>query len=344
MAPSVFVTGATGYIGGDALYAVSSKHPDWSFAALVRDDAKAQQVKAKYPNLRIVKGTLDDYDVIKEEASKADIVIHTADASDHEGAAKAIADGMASGHTKERPGYWLHTGGTGILTFADSDAERYGEYDPKVYDDMEGQHELTNLPDHAFHRNVDKIVIEAGTKHADVVKSVIICPPCIYGPGRGPVWKRSRQVPTLVQKTLELKKAPIIGAGKSVWNNVHVHDLGDLFTLYADAAATHNHDAELWGPKGYVLAENGEHAWGDVAKAAAEAAAKAGYIPAPDTTSMSKDEAWEVADFQALSWGMNSRGKAIRAKKLLGWQPKAPSIWEEIPALVKREWESLQQK
>lgn len=88
---------------------------------------------------------------------------------------------MASGHTKERPGYWLHTGGTGILTFADSDAERYGEYDPKVYDDMEGQHELTNLPDHAFHRNVDKIVIEAGTKHADVVKSVIICPPCIYG-------------------------------------------------------------------------------------------------------------------------------------------------------------------
>jgi hypothetical protein len=37
----------------------------------------------------------------------------TADSSDHEGAARAIAAGLAEGHTAEKPGYWLHTGGTG---------------------------------------------------------------------------------------------------------------------------------------------------------------------------------------------------------------------------------------
>lgn len=41
--------------------------------------------------------------------------------------------------------------------------------------------ELTNLPDEAFHRNVDKLVIDAGTKHGDVIKTNIVCPPTIYG-------------------------------------------------------------------------------------------------------------------------------------------------------------------
>jgi hypothetical protein len=51
----------------------------------------------------------------------------------------------------------------------------------KVFDDLEGVGELTSLPDEAFHRNVDKIVLECGTKHADVVRTAIICPPTIYG-------------------------------------------------------------------------------------------------------------------------------------------------------------------
>lgn len=106
-----------------------------------------------------------------------------ADASDHEGAAKAIAKGLVKGHTKENPGYWLHTGGTGILTFWDSrdDFKGLGTWSEREYNDLERVEELTNLPDDAFHRNVDKIVIEAGTKNADVLKTCIVCPPTIYG-------------------------------------------------------------------------------------------------------------------------------------------------------------------
>ena len=105
----------------------------------------------------------------------------TADASDHVGAAKAIAAGLVASHSKEKPGYWLHTGGTGILTFPDSDSGEYGKRRDKMYNDWEGVDELLNLPDHAFHRNVDRLVLEAGTKHADVLKTALVCPPTIYG-------------------------------------------------------------------------------------------------------------------------------------------------------------------
>lgn len=110
-------------------------------------------------------------------------VSDAADASDHEGAAKAIAAGLVKGHSKENPGYWLHTGGTGILTYKDSenDFKGLGTWSEKQYDDLDGVGELTTLPDEAFHRNVDKIIIETGTDHQDAVKTVIVCPPTIYG-------------------------------------------------------------------------------------------------------------------------------------------------------------------
>lgn len=68
-------TGATGYIGGDALYALNQAHPDWEYSALIRTQEKADQVKSKFPNLRPVIGGLDDFDIIKEEAAQADIVL-----------------------------------------------------------------------------------------------------------------------------------------------------------------------------------------------------------------------------------------------------------------------------
>lgn len=65
----------TGYIAGDAFYALYNKHPDYEYAALVRTQEKADIVKKAFPNVRIVLGGNDDSDVIKAEAAKADIVL-----------------------------------------------------------------------------------------------------------------------------------------------------------------------------------------------------------------------------------------------------------------------------
>ncbi|CAG7919391.1 unnamed protein product [Penicillium olsonii] len=338
----IFITGATGYIGGDSLATLFSKYPDFSYSALVRSPQKGEQVKAQYPSIRIVIGDLDDSKLLEKESAAADIVLHTADASDHVGAAKAIISGLVSGHSKEDPGYLLHTGGTGILTWRDSDSNEYGNKSEHVYNDWEGVDELLNLPDHAFHRNVDQLVLEAGAKYADVLKTALVCPPTIYGQGRGPVSQRGRQVYELASVTLRLKKGPIIGAGKSIWNNVHVHDLSDVYLLLVEAAISRRNDQGLWGADAYYLTENGEHYWGELAVATAEAAAKLGYIPEAKAEPIDLESAKKYAGFESLSWGMNSRGQARRARNILGWKPSRPSIEDELPTILQGEWQRLQ--
>lgn len=339
----IFITGATGYIGGDSLATLFSKYPDFSYSALVRSPQKGEQVKAQYPSIRIVIGDLDDSKLLEKESAAADIVLHTADASDHVGAAKAIISGLVSGHSKENPGYLLHTGGTGILTWRDSDSNEYGNKSEHVYNDWEGVDELLNLPDHAFHRNVDQLVLEAGAKYADVLKTALVCPPTIYGQGRGPVSQRGRQVYELASVTLRLKKGPIIGAGKSIWNNVHVHDLSDVYLLLVEAAISRRNDQGLWGADAYYLTENGEHYWGELAVATAEAAAKLGYIPEAKAEPIDLESAKKYAGFESLSWGMNSRGQARRARNILGWKPSRPSIEDELPIILQGEWQRLQE-
>ncbi|OOQ81596.1 nucleoside-diphosphate-sugar epimerase [Penicillium brasilianum] len=339
----LFVTGATGYIGGDALANIYAAHPDFSYVVLVRSTEKAEQVRAHYPNTRVVVGNLDNSALLERESAAADIVLHTADASDHVGAAKAIAAGLVAGHTKENPGYWLHTGGTGILTFEDSDKQSYGNKSDKVYDDWDGVEELLSLPDHAFHRNVDKLVLDAAAKHADVLKLALICPPTIYGRGRGTCSQRGRQVYELAKVTLQLKKGPIIGAGQAIWNNIHIHDLSDVYALLVNAAVAGRNDDGIWGPKAYYLTENGEHRWGDLAKSTAEVAAKLEFIPEAKAEPIDLENAKQYAGFESLSWGMNSRGRALRARNLLGWNPSSPSLRDELPQIVKSEWERLQE-
>lgn len=147
------------------------------------------------------------------KALHADLLseLDTADSSDHEGAARAISKGLAAGHTKEKPGFWIHISGTGILTWKDGETKTYGEPPSQPpYDDLENVSGLTSLPDTAFHRDIDKLVLESAS---DAVKTAIVCPPTIYGPGRGPVNKRSRQVYHLARITLELGQAPQVGRG-----------------------------------------------------------------------------------------------------------------------------------
>lgn len=67
----------TGYIGGDALFAISQEHPDWELTALVRDKAKGERIATMYPKIKIVYGDLDSAQIIEEEARKADIVYST---------------------------------------------------------------------------------------------------------------------------------------------------------------------------------------------------------------------------------------------------------------------------
>lgn len=223
------------------------------------------------------------------------------------------------------------------------EARKYGEPPSnEPYDDLEGVARLTSLPDSAFHRDIDKIVLSAGILDPKIVKTAVLCPPTIYGPGRGPGNQRSRQVYNLAKVTLERGKAPKLGRGLSEWDNVHVHDLSAVFVLLAEAAvAKSSNEAELFGERGYFLVENGHHVWGEVSKEVGKAAHKAGYINTEEVEAMSVEEAKGAGGFEALSWGLNSKGFAMRAAKYLGWKPKGASLEETIPDIVEGEAKEL---
>ncbi|KAH0846085.1 putative nucleoside-diphosphate-sugar epimerase [Fonsecaea pedrosoi] len=331
----IFATGTTGYIGGDALYLISQKHPEWELTCLVRNSDKGAKVAAVYPKVRLVYGDLDTVDLIEEEAANSDIVYHFANC-DHEASARAIAKGLAR-RNREGTGYWIHTSGTLILGWETIDLADFGNRLDKVYDDWDNVGELISQPDHAAHRNVDKIVLAASSEK---VKTAIVCPPTIWGRGRGPDNTRSVQIYMATSSFLKRHKAFKVGKGENIWHEIHVQDLSNLYLLLGEAALNGGSPA-TWNDQGYYLAENGPFVWGDLIQEIANVAHKNGLLPEATVESLSPAEAETFLPNARLLMGTNSRGVSIRGKKLLGWKPAMHGIMEEIPECVESEAERL---
>lgn len=255
--------------------------------------------------------------------------------ADHEEATKALIRGL-EGHPDNQPGYLIHTSGTGVLLFADVERKIFGEASSKIYDDWDGIRETTSLPEFAPHRAVDKLVLAAGTENESKIKTAIVCPPTIYGRGRGPGNQRGHQIYELSRCILEKKIGIQVGAGKTYWPNIHVFDLSDCYVKLVEAAVDRGSSA-TWGKEGYYFTENGEHVWGEVSKLIASAAQKQRLIPSNDVITVSAEEADKLTPHGSALWGANSRCKAIRARKVLAWSPEQQSLVSEIPEAVKSE-------
>ena len=217
------------------------------------------------------------------------------------------------------------------------DRKILGEPSSKIYDDWEGIGEVVSLPDHASHRLVDKIVIGADSSH---VRTAIVCPPTIYGPGRGPGNQRSHQVPEMARCTLERKQAFKVGPGKNAWSIVQVHDLSDLFVKLVEAAVQGETKA-TWGPEGYYFAENGGHVWGTTAEKIASIAHKQELIPSAHVEVVSESKADELTRAGAALWGANSKCHGLRARQVLDWSPKHQDFDADIFEVVSQEARTL---
>jgi nucleoside-diphosphate-sugar epimerase len=330
----------TGYIGGDIFYTLYNAHPDWDYTLLVRNSDRGAPVAAKYPTAKLIYGDLSASDVISAAAAEADVVVHAAH-SDHRESATAIAEGLARGHTADKPGYLIFVSGTGMLMYHDIRTNRFGQppAEGDTYDDLDGIEKILALPEDAIHRDVEKIVQLA---NSETVKTAIVAPPLIYGPGRGPVNDRSMQVYDLAKYGLTHGYVPVVGTGKTEWHEVHVHDLSELFLSLVEAALDPEKakDPQLFGDHAYFFAENGPLVWGEIAELIAKEAHKQGFLEEPKVV---------TTDFETITaesrvngtWALNSKSKASRARKLLGWKPTRRGLKEEIPDVVSGEAKRL---
>lgn len=295
----IFVTGATGYIGGSvAERLVGAGHRVTGLARTV-ENAEALQRRGIVPVL----GTLDDGDVLADEARRADAVVNAAD-SDHRGAVESLIEALA-GSGKAL----VHTSGSSIV----GDDARGNESD-KIFTeaDVTPAGSWRPEPDKAARVALDRRVLAAADRG---VRSVVLCNSLIYGHGRG-LGRDSVQVPRLVRQARASGVARYIGAGRNIWSAVHVDDVTDLYLLALDQA-----------PAGsFYFAENGEASFLDMAQAIAETL-RLGPAQSWDIGAAIQEWGYEPAVY---ALGSNSRVRGAAARDQLEWRPRHDSVTEWI--------------
>lgn len=291
----IFCTGTSGYIGGSIAAALAAAGHEVS--GLVRSERSAELVRAL--GLTPVHGALDDGDVLRAAALRADAVINSANA-DHEPSAQALLQALEG---TGKP--YIHTSGSSIVGTPSA-----GERVDTIFDET--------TPVNPSSGRAARVALNGHilSFKAKGVRSIIICPSLIYGISQGPA-KHSSQVPWLIALAKKDGVAKHYGSGENIWSNVHIDDLVDLYILALASA-----------PAGaFYFAENGENSMRQVCEAINR---KLGVKAR--TVAMSLDEAsreWGEGAAQN-TMGSNSRVRAVRARAELGWRPSRPSLIDEI--------------
>ena len=125
----------------------------------------------------------------------------------------------------------------------------------------------------------------------------------------------------------------LIGKEDYMWFNIHIHDLSRLYLSLLEAAVAGGGEAS-WNSEGYYLVENGEHRWNELAQEITKEAYKQGFIKSDGAKVLQGEERDKLNDVGVALWNVKSRAKAIRATKLLGWEPRERSLMDEVPDIV----------
>lgn len=164
-------------------------------------------------------------------------------------AVEAIARGLAK-HT----GHWIQVSGASVLSISDIVKGSYGEGCDQVYGDIDNAPEIRDIvKQNASKRVVDNYLLN----NVSDIKTALVFPPIIYGQGRGPINQRSVQIPQLAKVAAETRQTVQVGKGESIWSNVHVADVTDVFVKLIEKAVE-GADGDLWNQNGLYFVANGQ--------------------------------------------------------------------------------------
>jgi len=290
----IFVIGATGYIGGSVAQGlINDGH---HVVGLARTEEKAHQLGSR--GIEPTLGTLFDSDVIGAAARSVDAIVNAAD-SDNPYVVSTLLDALrGSGKTL------IHTSGSSIV------GDRAGGAASELSFD-----EATRPTPRLEKRGrvaIDEAVLNAA---ADGIRSIVICPTMVYGPGRG-LHRDSVQIPLLVRLAREFQAGVHVGRGENRWSNVHIDDLVELYRVALER-----------GPAGtFLFAENGEASMRDIAAAISRQLGFEGKTISLSISEAIRRVGAEAAEFALAS---NSRVRA-RAARALGWRPQHDDLLRRI--------------
>ncbi|KAK7689016.1 hypothetical protein QCA50_007707 [Cerrena zonata] len=329
--PVIFLLGATGYVGSQFLVFLGQTLSNLSVRALVRSPTKDREtwLQQTHPNLIIIEGSLDDTELIEEQARKADIVINIA-SCDH------ISCSILSGLSKrsmdnpKEPPTLLHISGTGIL----SDNAR-GEplVTPKVYSDLDL--DLDSLPAENPHLQIDIPIVKAGISKEHHVRTAILFPGFIYGLVIGIyVIEGIQKKPTWARLLLHFAKntghVGMWGRGLNTMSIIHVKDVATAIMTVLKALLDDRADV---GSEGlyFVGCNEIRPSWLDITSATGDYLYSKGVVSQAGTRPYSDDF------IQSFTAGNLSRGVYSD-----GWHTFGANNWVESDRLTKFGWQPVE--
>ena len=286
----VLVTGATGFVGSAVVQEMLANGHD--VVGLARSDDGAAILEKTGAD--VLRGTIQDLDLLRDAAAKADGVIHTAFNHDFSKFAQNSEDDRAAievlGSALEgssRP--LLATSGLALL--ASGRAATEADTLPASKD---------------FPRQSEAATLCVAARGVNA--TLIRLPPTTHGKGDHGF------VPTLIKIARETGKAAYIGDGENRWAAGHRLDAARLYRLALEHGAKD-------GPF-HAAAEEGI-----AMKRIATLIGEQLNLP---VVSLSPEEAQAHFGIFAMFVGMDMRGSAARTRETLGWEPTQPELLTDM--------------
>jgi len=286
----VFLTGATGYIG--ASVANELLKAGHKVTGLARTPEKAKQLETR--GVRATLGDLLKPETIATSAQAAEGVIHTASTNDANASQADAAVVRAILNVLAGTGKpFIYTSGVWVLgSTGDKIADEHAPVNP--------------TPLVAFRPAIEQEVL--GSKDSGV-RSIVIRPALVFGRG-GSIPKM------LADSAREAGAARYVGDGKNHWPFVDVDDLAALYVLALEKAPPGSLYHAADGPSYRVL---------EVAEAASIGAGAKG-----------KTQSWPLEEARKTLWAfadalvLDQQVSGEKARKELGWSPRAGSVLDDL--------------
>ena len=286
----VFLTGATGYIGGAVAEALQKA--GHKVTGLVRTEEKAKRLESR--GIRSCLGDLLKPETIAVAARAAEGVIHTANTNDANSAqadAAVVRAILKALEGTSKP--FIYTSGVWVL----------GSTGDKVANERTP---VNPTPLVAHRPAIEQEVL--GFKDRGV-RTIVIRPALVYG--------RGGSGPTMFTKSArETGAARYVGDGQNRWPFVDVDDLAQLYVLALEKAAPGSLYNAAHGPSYRVR---------EVAEAASIGAGAKGK-----TQAWPLEEARKALHAFADALVLDQQISSEKAKKELGWSPRAASVLDDL--------------
>lgn len=299
----IFLTGATGYIGGAVLDALVRAGHD--VTALVRTNEKAKRVAKR--GAHPVVGSLADSESFRGAAEAQDGYVHTAfdySASGGPGVERTALEALIAAAKRPRTSgsnphrrFVIYTSGVWVLGKTPEPATEESPINPIALASFRPAHE--------------QLVLDAAGEH---LRTIVVRPGVVYGGGSGIVAD--------LFKSASNGLVRVIGDGNNHWPCVYDRDLADLYARLAGREDTSGI---------YHANDEGDERVNDIVDAIKP------YLPVkPDVRYVPIDEARSKMGPYAEALALDQIVRSPRARAL-GWTPTLHSVAGNAARLLE-EW------